>query len=476
MKNRLVVLTASLLLTACPDAQDTDRDADGHPAPADCDDSDPTIFPGAPEVVEDGVDQDCNGADSVWCFYDGDGDGIGHGDEPNQRSDAGVCAGEPLFADVGGDCDDSRPDIYPGGDDVPDDGLDQDCSGADTAVCRPDADGDGWGSDAETVLAEWPCDASGLLREGGDCDDGADAVFPGADEVVGDGIDQDCSGSDAVACWYDGDADGFGDLQGPQVDPEGTCAGEGLADNPEDCDDASASRYPGAPEVCNELDDDCDGIVDHGQLAAWFLTGGTSRIELPSFTTDSDSMTVEAWVQARAGDFVTAPAVWKQRTAGGEDLWLGADAGPPAPTPRSSVFAFAPDAVGGSTLPEGVWRHLAMTYDGSTHALYVDGALVATSGGAGPLNLDLLGVWQIGGSLDGAGDPLESWFGAVDDVRIWSVARSEAEIAGSRCAFLDGSEPGLVAWYPLEGNPDDAGPGELHGAAVEPAGLVWQGR
>jgi hypothetical protein len=84
-----------------------DDDGDGVTDPPDCNDNDPAIRPGARDVPDDGVDQDCDGADAVNLDRDGDG---------NQR---------PL------DCDDNDPTRHRGAVDVPRNGKDEDCSGAD---------------------------------------------------------------------------------------------------------------------------------------------------------------------------------------------------------------------------------------------------------------------------------------------------------------------------------------------------------
>ena len=77
---------------------------------------------------------------------------------------------------------------------------------------------------------------------GTDCDDTDAAVNPSAAEVCGDGIDNDCSGSDG-----DVDVDGDGGIST-------SCSGD-------DCDDTDATVYFGAPELCDQLDNDCDGVV-----------------------------------------------------------------------------------------------------------------------------------------------------------------------------------------------------------------------
>ena len=123
------------------------------------------------------------------------------------------------------------------------------------------------GSAPTTELSEnLACDGPGeaLAAQGsGDCDDDESAIHPEAEELVGDEVDSNCDG--AERCYVDGDGDGFRDA-GSQVDStDANChdAGEAAAwDREGDCDDADPDVHPHADELCNEVDDDCDGIVD----------------------------------------------------------------------------------------------------------------------------------------------------------------------------------------------------------------------
>lgn len=120
-----------------------------------------------------------------------------------------------------------------------------------------DADGDGWCAG----------DASGCAKGNGDCNDQDPNVHPAAVEVC-NGVDDDCNGStdDGIGTvWYDdADGDGWGGA-GPGVLSFTVCAAlAGHAWQTADCDDANPLAHPGAPEVCNGFDDNCDGKTDPG--------------------------------------------------------------------------------------------------------------------------------------------------------------------------------------------------------------------
>lgn len=110
-----------------------------------------------------------------------------------------------------------------------------------------------------------PVDADGDgYPEEHDCDDNDPSRNPGAIEVC-DGIDQDCddlideNATDLQTFYADADGDGFGDALAERI----TCdAPVGFVMDATDCDDANSAVFPGAEEVCNQSDDDCDGLVD----------------------------------------------------------------------------------------------------------------------------------------------------------------------------------------------------------------------
>ena len=91
-----------------------DDDADGFSPPDDCNDADDTIFPGAAEIADDGIDQDCNGTDTITCFLDGDGDGFGTDSAVTVLAPDGSCDIEQSESTISGDCDDGNPAVSPG--------------------------------------------------------------------------------------------------------------------------------------------------------------------------------------------------------------------------------------------------------------------------------------------------------------------------------------------------------------------------
>ncbi len=260
---------------------------------SDCDDGAASVNPGAAETC-DGVDDDCDGTvdepdavDASTWYADVDGDGYGDG------GSASVACSAPAGTVVDAtDCDDGDAGVNPGAAEYCD-GVDQDCDGVadddalDMGTWYADVDGDGYGDPGSYVVnCEGP---SGSVLDGGDCDDGDAGVNPGASELC-DGVDQDCDGSvdeeatDGSTWYLDGDGDGFGDASAGVV----ACAAPSatVADS-SDCDDGDADVNPAASELCNGIDDDCDGAVDRAGLVTFWDHAGAVTDASASFASGS---------------------------------------------------------------------------------------------------------------------------------------------------------------------------------------------
>jgi hypothetical protein len=250
----------------------------------DCDDDAAAVFPGADERCN-GTDDDCDGEidepdaiDAATWISDADGDGFGGaGASQACSAPAGTVAAGGLT-----DCDDAVAAVFPGADERCN-GRDDDCDAVidePDAVDAPtfwlDADNDGYGGSRLSARA---CTApAGYAASGDDCDDLVAAIHPGATEVCG-GADDDCDGliDDADpsrsggSTWYtDADNDGYGGLV---VAATACSRPSGAAAAPDDCDDARAAAFPGAPELCNAADDDCDALVDEGVIGTGLACG-----------------------------------------------------------------------------------------------------------------------------------------------------------------------------------------------------------
>jgi hypothetical protein len=247
-----------------------DDDNDGFPADYDCDDTDPSVYPGAPEI-SNGIDDDCDG--DVDEDFDSDGDGVADSLDncpdvanPNQTDSDEDNVGAAC------DCDDSNAGVNPGATEVCN-GIDDNCDGTvdegvPTETFYRDQDGDGYGN--PNVSTEACSQPDGYVTDNTDCNDNAENIHPGMDET-GNFIDDDCDGEvDEYSTYYkDDDDDGFGN---PDNSIEG-CYGQpwGYASNDADCDDSNPNIYPGGTEICNGLDDNCDGNIDEVQCATYYF-------------------------------------------------------------------------------------------------------------------------------------------------------------------------------------------------------------
>ncbi|HRP31480.1 MAG TPA: MopE-related protein [Agriterribacter sp.] len=235
----------------------------------DCNDGNAAVHPGATEDCN-GIDDNCNGLTdenvTITFYLDADGDGFGSLDASTE-----ACTVPPGYVVESTDCDDNNPAVNKGATEVCN-GIDDNCDGqidegANTTFYA-DADGDGYGNIAVTIKA---CTApAGYVKDGTDCDDSKTTVHPGATEDC-NGIDDNCNGltdeNVTITFYLDADGDGFGSLD---ASTEACTVPPGYVVESTDCDDNNPAVNKGATEVCNGIDDNCDGQIDEGANTTFY--------------------------------------------------------------------------------------------------------------------------------------------------------------------------------------------------------------
>ncbi|TPW09832.1 MAG: regulator of chromosome condensation, partial [Acidimicrobiaceae bacterium] len=268
----------------------------------DCDDRRPDVHPTESEVC-DLADNDCDGTidESVrlTCYDDADHDRYAPAGAASRMScdcATGTTRMPPSGTDV--DCDDTDETVNPmATDDC--NGVDDDCDGSTDegrlVSCYVDADADSFAPAGAVEMRLCSCPAMTTVTAPTtgftDCNDAASMINPSRPEpCTPNGADDDCDGSidEAGNDWYrDCDRDGYGtgtptrECSDPGTPIGCPGGGGGFVLIPGDCNDASVAERPGADDVCNGRDDDCDLATADG--------ADDARVDVTCDGADADS-------------------------------------------------------------------------------------------------------------------------------------------------------------------------------------------
>jgi len=257
-------------------------------------------------------------------------------------------------------------------------------------------------------------------------------------DADGDGFDfcDDCDDNDpsiTIFTWYqDTDGDGFGDDNTATIECTQPGGDWTLTDG--DCDDGDGAINPDAVELCNDIDDDCNGYVDDLGIAMAF--DGNNDNFYTGWSSAYSQFTKEAWVMLQSSNST-------QYIFYSNDSKLYIQSG----------YLYYQDYCGYTTtsniqVPMDEWVHVAVTYQyGPQYVrLYINGAEVGFGYSYCPYGY---GIY--------VGNSSSSFGGRIDDVAFWNYVRSQTEIQNDMTTDFIGNESGLMRFYNFENNAVDPG-------------------
>lgn len=289
----------------------------------DCNDANAAIKPGAQEICDaNDVDEDCDGladdADAsvtgkLKYYIDADHDAFG----TTAGSGTYYCNPPAWYTTNHSDCNDANANIRPNAQEICDvNDVDEDCDGlsddADPSVTGkltyyPDADHDNFGSSSAAGIAYCNPPAWNLTNNS-DCNDLSASIFPGAAEMC-NGVDDDCDvlidDNAGIPYYADADNDGYGNAAMFII----SCsAPNGYVANSADCNDQNVSVNPGAADICDGIDNNCNGIVDENAISVSVTASGPltgCKSDMITLTASGTNISTFKWYKGNSGNPVS---------------------------------------------------------------------------------------------------------------------------------------------------------------------------
>lgn len=255
-----------------------------------------------------------------------------------------------------------------------------------------------------------------------------------------------CPGVETFLYYRDADQDNFGDPNNSMWLNNACGEFPGYVLNNDDCDDNNPSLNPNALEVCNGIDDNCDGNIDNNN--ALNFDGLDDYVEIPEPAIGGDPFTIEFWMRPESFPFDQMYLVTNRTTesdnAGNwyrismlQDGFIQAEFG--RENQPSGLFLGTISQVALNT-----WNHVALTRSSdNTVSIYLNGIL-ENSANDFPRNFASLNGKAYIGQWQGLG--IATFDGSIDELRFWSVARTQNEIRATQVADVSG-QPGLIRNY-----------------------------